>query len=201
MAVATKALADEQKLRPVALAALRYIAEIDAPNLSQPFSIAHRRDELRDVVHAYQGQPERLRRDAQVRRAPVVEAVPVRLLTQPPAPQIADETDDNATVGEPATLEQKARFRALHGRAARPFVEQLARELEVKHRELANAGAKYGAEANKRNRNAVRVAELWTELDEAARVFSLAEQRLAAERSKPTAQQIAQTQISEGAAL
>lgn len=54
----------------------------------------------------------------------------------------------------------------------------LARDLEVKRRELLNAAKRLGAEANKRRRDPDRVACLADHLDAAAREFVRAELRL-----------------------
>jgi hypothetical protein len=146
------------KLRPVAIAAVRYIAEIDAPNLAEPYSIAHRRDELRDVVHASQGRPGRPRRDPQVLRAPVV--VPVVPLPSPAPPPPAPKRAVRAPVTD-AKLRQA-----------------LARDVDLKRRDLEHAAQKFGAVANDK-RHRVDWRPLSEDMQRAARALVVAERRLA----------------------
>lgn len=152
--------------RPIALAAISYVDEIDAPNPHEPWSIANRRDVLRDVVHAHRGGPVRgSRREPQA----------VRSGSLPnPSPQ------NEARVWTPRRA-LSAPMRAVP--TPRPPVppvdiDQLSRDLEVKRVELRNAAKRYGAEANKRRRDMNRVAELGAALDAASKAFAAAEARI-----------------------
>jgi hypothetical protein len=145
------------KLRPVALSAIRYVAEIDAPNHAEPYSIAHRRDELCDVVHASQGRPGRPRRDAQVLRAPVAApVVPLPAAVPPPAPMRA------------------ARAPVADAKLRQAF----ARDVELKRRDLEHAAQKFGAVANDK-RYRVDWRPLSEDMQRAARALVVAERRLA----------------------
>jgi hypothetical protein len=175
------------RLRPVALSAIRYIAEIDAPNQAEPYSIAKRRDELRDVVHASQGRPGRPRRDAQVLRAPAVAPV---VPSRPTAPARSggealqrgkQEPSDNAglsagavtlTGGGPCS---KRTVRAPIGTATRAT---LARDVELKRRDLEHAAQRFGAVANDK-RHRVDWRPLSEAMQRAARALVSAERRLA----------------------
>jgi hypothetical protein len=44
------------ELRPVALIGIRYVDEIYAPNIKEPFSIINRRADLVDAVRRYKGR-------------------------------------------------------------------------------------------------------------------------------------------------
>jgi hypothetical protein len=145
------------KLRPVALSAIRYITEIDAPNQAEPFSIAHRRDELRDVVHASQGRPGRPRRDPQVLRVPVAApVVPRRSAVPPPAPMRAARVP---------VADAKLR-------------QALARDVDLKRRDLEHAAQRFGAVANDK-RHRVDWRPLSEAMQRAARALVSAERRLA----------------------
>ena len=153
------------KLKPIALAAIRFINENDSPNPHDRYSVAQRRDELADAVHAHQGCSGRQWRGQQI----------VRREEQPkPAPVVALRT-------LPAPVPVRARGAQLgHGESR----ESLSRDLEVKRVELRNAAKRYGAEANKRRRDMQRVAELGAALDAASKAFSLAEARLRIEDNR-----------------
>lgn len=49
-------LADVGELCPVAVAAIRFVNEMYAPNLKEPFSISNRRMDLVEVVRTYQAR-------------------------------------------------------------------------------------------------------------------------------------------------
>lgn len=147
--------AELAKLRFVALAAVRYVAEIDAPNLAEPYSIAKRRDDLRDVVHAYQGRPGRPRRDPQVLRAPL--AAPVVPLPSPAIP---------------------APTRAVRMPVDAKLRQAIARDVDLARRDLEHAAQRFGAVANDK-RHRVDWRPLSEAMQRAARALVSAERRLA----------------------
>jgi len=164
--MAAQQLGDLTKLRIIAHAAIRYVAEIDAPNPHEPWAIANRRDELRDVVHAHQRKPQRgMRRDPQAVRAPA----PIAPVATVPKPAVH--------VHVPAAVAPRVMSERHPGR------EQLLRDLEVKRAELHNAAKRLGAEANKRHRDVHRVAELGDALDAASKAFAAAEARASGRRA------------------
>lgn len=152
-----------RKLEPVAIAAIRYVGEIDAPRLTEAYAIANRRDDLVRVVHAHQGRAERTRRDPQVVRQ--AEVVPVVEMAKPA------ERPVSRFPTQPLPRRQTQK---------RGGCDALVRDIELKRRELELAAKRFGAEANKRaGRDALRVARLASELECAGRALVRAEKRLA----------------------
>lgn len=164
LAAAQLELEQLRKLKHVAAYAIRYVGAIDAPNPSEPWDIAKKRDDLVAVVHAHQGRPEKTRRDSNV--------VPLR----PVASQANPPRGGFQAAGFPTQPLPRKQVHMQNGRSR----EQLARDVEVKRRELRDAAARYGAEANKRLRNPERVSDLGRAVDAAARQFVEAEDRLRA---------------------
>jgi hypothetical protein len=191
-------LAAALKLQPIALAAIRYVTEIDAPNLREPYSIDNRRRELAALVHTHLGV-------APERRAGRHEQVPqvsghghvslVRaeaaaghggggVLQQPAGnavgPGVAQRVGGS---GEQHHHAHRRSGGSLNDRA------KLTRELDNKKREHRLAAQKFGAMANaKINRSRLsqlsieqhekKVADLAMALHEAARAMVRAEQAL-----------------------
>lgn len=141
-------------LMPIAISAIRYIGEIDAPDLREPWSIDSRRRELAAIVHAYTGTPPE-------RRATVV---------GPTLPQPLKQAEPRMALAVPA------RARVVTPPAGNRI--ELLRDLDLKRREMRLAAQRFGAVANDRGHR-TDSKPLEEAMVVAARAFVRAEDRLA----------------------
>jgi hypothetical protein len=188
-------LAKALELNAIARDAIAYIAEIDAPNIREPWSIAHRRDALRARVHQHLGvKPER-----RAHGAPQVQGNGhVSLVRAEGAGGHGDGGNLQQRAGDgggPGVAQRVGGSGEQHHHAHRRSGgslndrAKLTRELDNKKREHRLAAQKFGAMANaKINRSRLsqaslqeherKVGELAKELHDAARAMVRAEQQL-----------------------
>jgi hypothetical protein len=192
-------LATAQALQPIALAAITYVNEIDAPNLREPYSIDNRRRELVALVHTFLGQAPERRAGRHAETPKVQGSGHVSLVRAEGAGghggggNLQQRAGDGGGPGVAQRVggsgEQHHHARATRGGGSLNDRAKLTRELDNKKREHRLAAQKFGAMANaKINRSRLsqlsleqhekKVADLATALHEAARAMVRAEQAL-----------------------